>query len=239
MALGERKARQQEFWTATGDLPRSPGHPFYAKLNGLLKAAEFDGHVQKLCAPYYADKVGRPSIPPGVYLRMLLIDYFEGIASQRGIAWRCADSRSLGEFLGLAPTDRTPDHSNLTRIHKRLPLEVHEAVFALVLDICREHGLLKGKRIAMDTRGIVLAGATFCPSGRCMSQMVRNVLIRMTPSAKVARTLKVRGPRFRFQRSSSSSSSSASAVLISRFEDDDEGRGRLREFGLLSVASRM
>ena len=92
MALGKRKRQQQEAWIATTDLPKSPGHVFYEKLNEILAKAGFDEHVEELCQPHYADVRGRPSIPPGVYFRMLLVGYFEGIDSQRGIAWRCADS---------------------------------------------------------------------------------------------------------------------------------------------------
>src|SRR5262245_56037115 len=122
MALGKRQPRQRDLWVAAGDLAQSPGHPFYRKLNELLAEAGFDPWLEELCRPYYADSVGRPSIPPGVYFRMILVGYFEGIASQRGIAWRCSDSRSLAEFLGFGPTDATPDHSSLSRIHQRLPL---------------------------------------------------------------------------------------------------------------------
>ena len=101
MALGKRKNEQQSAWVATTELPKSPGHPFYKKLNALLAEAGFDEWLEKLCAPYYAAKMGRDSIPPGVYFRMILVGYFEGISSQRGIAWRCSDSRSLAEFLGV------------------------------------------------------------------------------------------------------------------------------------------
>src|SRR6185295_3038935 len=98
MALGKRKREQQGLWIATTELPKSPGHPFYQKLNELLAEAKFDDWIEKRCEAYYAAKLGRPSIPPGVYFRMILIGYFEGIASQRGIAWRCSDSRSLAEL---------------------------------------------------------------------------------------------------------------------------------------------
>jgi transposase len=135
MALGRRRAQQQSLLVATTQLPKSPGHPFYEKLNALLRGAKFDQAVEKLCEPFYANKQGRPSIPPGVYFRMLFIGYFEGISSQRGIAWRCADSRSLQSFLGIDPTQRTPEHSSLSVIRARLPLEVHEQVFAMVLTI--------------------------------------------------------------------------------------------------------
>lgn len=150
MALGKRRDKQQELLVPTTSLPRSPGHPFYAKLNELLGNAGFDCHVESLCEPYYKDG-GRPSIPPGVYFRMLLVGYFEGVDSQRGIAWRCSDSRSLQAFLGLLPTERTPDHSSLTVIRKRLPVEVHEEVFAFVVKIAKSKGMVKGKSLAVDT----------------------------------------------------------------------------------------
>jgi transposase len=150
MALGRRKPEPRQFWFASSELPRSPGHPFYAALNRLLAEVEFDRFVEELCAPYYADNVGRPGIAPGVYFRMLLIGYFEGLNSQRGIAWRCSDSLSLREFLGLAPSQASPDHSSLTVIRQRLPLEVHEQVFVRVLAIAREKKILRGKTVAVD-----------------------------------------------------------------------------------------
>ena len=151
MALGRREGQSQEtMWIATWDLPTSPGHPFYEKLNGLLAKAGFDKFVEALCKPFYADGVGRPGIAPGVYFRMLLVGYFEGLDSQRGIAWRCADSLSLRAFLGVRLGEQTPDHSSLTVIRQRLPLEVHQQVFVKILDIARAHGLVKGKRVAID-----------------------------------------------------------------------------------------
>jgi len=151
MALGRRSGEQQgEFWVATQQLPVSPGHVFYEKLNGLLAEAKFDEWVEALCEPYYA-RVGRPGIPPGVYFRMLLVGYFEGIGAQRGIAWRCSDSLSLRKFLGLSPTEESPEHSSLTVIRQRLPHEVHNAVFVWVLDLAREQNLLDGKTVAVDS----------------------------------------------------------------------------------------
>ncbi len=150
MALGKRRDKQQALLVSTTNLPRSPGHPFYAKLNELLSEAKFDHYVESLCEPYYKEG-GRPSIPPGVYFRMLLVGYFEGVDSQRGIAWRCSDSRSLQQFLGLLLTEMTPDHSSLTVIRKRLPVEVHEEVFAFVVKIAKSKGMVKGKALAVDT----------------------------------------------------------------------------------------
>jgi transposase len=150
MALGKRQPKQQDLWVAAPELPTAPGHPFYQKLNALLDEAGFDRFVEDRCQPYYADGVGRPGIPPGVYFRMLFIGYFEGIDSQRGIAWRCADSRSLQAFLGFLPNEATPEHSSLTKVRQRLPEVVHEQVFAFVLQIADAKGLLKGKAVAVD-----------------------------------------------------------------------------------------
>lgn len=151
MALGKRKKEQQDLWIAVGDLPTSEGHPFYQKLNKLLAEARFDDYVEQLCSSYYAKSLGRPGIPPGVYFRMLFVGYFEGLGSQRGIAWRCGDSRSLQGFLGVPITETTPDHSSLTVIRKRLPMEIHEQVFAFVLRIAQDKKLLGGKSLAVDS----------------------------------------------------------------------------------------
>lgn len=151
MGMGHRaEVQQPDLWIATTDLPRSPGHVFYEKLNGVLAEAAFDRHVEDLCRTHYANGVGRDSIPPGVYFRMLLVGYFEGLDSQRGIAWRCADSLSLRTFLGIPLVEATPDHSSLTKIRQRLPLEVHERVFLFVLRVAQEKKLLGGKTVAVD-----------------------------------------------------------------------------------------
>lgn len=166
MALGRRKReRQGELWIARQDVAESKGHPFYEKLNRLLDEAGFDEHVESLCAPFYAAQRGRPGIPPGVYFRMLLIGYFEGLDSQRGIAWRCADSLSLKSFLGYELTEATPDHSSLTVIRKRLSVEVHEAVFAFVLRMAQVKKLLKGKTVAVD--------ATLLEANAAMKSIIR------------------------------------------------------------------
>lgn len=146
MAMGTRSEEpvQGELFITSGDLPRSMGHPFYAKLNHLLGEAGFDRFVELTCVGFYdAGSVGgRPSIPPGTYFRMLFVGYFEGIDSQRGIAWRCADSLALREFLGLAWNEASPDHSSLTRIRQRLDAAVHDAVFEWVLNLCAAKKLL-------------------------------------------------------------------------------------------------
>ncbi len=152
MGMGHRPAeRQADLWAVTTDLPQSPSHAFDDKLNGLLAEAGFDRYAEGLCQPYYADGKGRGSIPPGVYFRMLFVGYFEGLDSQRAIAWRCSDSLSLRAFLGIPRTEPTPDHSSLTHIRQRLPLGVHERVFLHVLKIAQDKKLLRGKTVAIDS----------------------------------------------------------------------------------------
>lgn len=132
MAMGKRRRETQEsLFIATDRLPKAAGHPFYERLNLLLAEADFDTWIEGRCREHYAadGSSGRPSIPPGVYFRMLLVGYFEGIDSQRGIAWRCADSLGLRRFLGLSLEESSPDHSTLTNTRERLPAEVFEEVF--------------------------------------------------------------------------------------------------------------
>jgi transposase len=151
MSLGRQGDRQSDLLLSWDELPRSAGHPFYDRLQEVLQAAGFDRCVEDLCAPYYSSLPrGRPSLPPGRYFRMLLVGYFEGLDSERGIEWRCADSLSLREFLLLSSRETVPDHSWLSKTRSRLPLEVHDAVFAWVLERLAEHGLVKGDRIGVD-----------------------------------------------------------------------------------------
>jgi transposase len=167
MALGRREAVQEEMWVAAKDLPRSPGHVFYTKLNALLAEADFDRRVEALCEPYYADDVGRPGIPPGVYFRMLFVGFFEGLGSQRAIAWKCADSLSVRDFLGVSAGAAAPDHSSLTYIRRRLPFEVYWQGFQMVLDIARQKGVLTGKTLAVDS--------TMLEANAAMRSMVHRV----------------------------------------------------------------
>jgi transposase len=153
MAMGRRRQRQEMLFIPADGLPKSLGHPFYRKLNRLLAEADFDPWIENRCLPYYKqqEKRGQPSIPPGVYFRMLLVGYFEGIDSQRGIAWRCRDSLSLREFLGTPLDEDTPDHSTLSLTRNRLPSEVFEEVFQFVLRIAVDKKLLSGKRVGVDS----------------------------------------------------------------------------------------
>jgi len=151
MAIGKNdNKRTGSFWVATGEIQQGPGNPFYQKLQKILKQYQFDQFCEEKCEPFYAGKMGRPSIPPGAYFRMLMIGYFEGIGSERGIAWRCADSLSLRQFLGYEITNSTPDHSSLCRIRQRLPIEVYREVFRKILEILKTEGLLKGKTLGID-----------------------------------------------------------------------------------------
>jgi transposase len=151
MAMSKRPTeRQEDMWVPTQALARSPGHPFYERLNVLLAEAKFDAFVEATCQPFYAARNGRPSVAPGVYMRMLMIGFFEGLDSERGIAWRCADSLALRRFLGYGLSQETPDHSTLCRTRQRLPAEVHQELFAFVLKVLAEKGLLAGKTIGID-----------------------------------------------------------------------------------------
>jgi len=151
MSMSKRRTqRQQELWINTMELITPAGHPFYQALNRLLDEHDFDPFVEARCASFYAEKLGRPSIPPGVYFRMLLIGYFEGIDSERGIAWRCADSLGLRAFLGYALNQKTPDHSSLSVIRGRIDIETHREVFQWVLKVLAKSDLVKGKTLGVD-----------------------------------------------------------------------------------------
>ena len=164
MAIGKRKPQQDELFIPTAKLAAGPAHPFYSKLNQVLADAGFDDFTEQLCAPYYKDG-GRPGIPPGTYFRMLFIGYFEGIDSQRGIAWRCADSLALRSFLGVSWTETTPVHASMTIIRQRLAETVFDKVFVFVLGLLEQKGVLRGKTIAID--------ATTLEANAAMKSIVR------------------------------------------------------------------
>jgi transposase len=156
MAMGKRKPRQESLFVPTDQLAQSPGHPFYQKLNALLDEAGFDRWVEARCQSYYEheEKRGRKSVPPGVYFRMLFIGYFEGIDSQRGIAWRCADSLGLRQFLGIPLDQPTPEHSTLTYTRQRLPAELFTEVFEFVLAIAKTKKLLSARTVGVDSTSL-------------------------------------------------------------------------------------
>jgi transposase len=186
MALGRQGERQTELMVGWAELPRSPGHAFYDRLQAVLVEAGFDGFAEGQCAPYYAAKRGRPSIPPGRYFRMHLVGYFEGIDSERGLEWRCSDSLSLRDFLRLGTTEPAPDHSWLSKTRARLPLEVHEAVFAWVLERLAEHGLIRGERIGVDASTMEANAALRAIVRREDGESYRAMLERLAKASGIA-----------------------------------------------------
>jgi len=148
--MGKRKSEQAPLWIPTTELPVSPGHPFYVRLNEILDAAGFDRFVEEQCRPFYAPVMGRPSLAPGRYFRLLLVGYFEGLDSERGIAWRAADSLAVRHFLGLGLDEAAPDHSTISRTRRLIDIEAHQAVFTWVQERLVEAQLLSGKTIAVD-----------------------------------------------------------------------------------------
>ena len=167
------------------EMPRSPGHAFYDRLQELLRESDFDGFVEEVCKPYYAAKMGAPSLPPGRYFRMHMIGYFEGIDSERGLAWRCADSYSLRDFLRRSNRDKVPDHSWLSRTRSRLPHETHEKVFGWVLKLVAERGLLKGERIGVDGSTMEANAALRTIVRRDNGESYRAMLTRMAQESGV------------------------------------------------------
>ena len=151
MAMGTRgrQGRQGTMWVSTADLPKSAGHPFYERLNRVLEDAGFDGFVEGQCASFYAEGIGRPSLAPGRYFRLLL-GYFEGLDSERAIAWRAADSLSIRTFLDLALDEAPPDHSTLSRTRRLIDVETHRAVFTWVLQRLADAKLVLGRTVGVD-----------------------------------------------------------------------------------------
>ena len=149
--MGRRtdRARTPGLWIATNELPVTGGHPFYQRLNQLLDRHAFDAFVEAQCAPFYAT-IGRPSLTPGTYFRLLLIGYFEGLDSERGIAWRTADSLALRGFLGLGLDEAPPEHSTISRTRRLIDVETHRAVFTWILQVLATAELIKGKTIGID-----------------------------------------------------------------------------------------
>jgi transposase len=152
MAMGKRsrRQRQEELWIPSARIVQTPGHAFYNRLNEVLAERGFDERVERLCRRYYRGRRGRPSLPPGIYFRCLLIGYFEGLDSERGIAWRVADSLSLRKFLGYGLDEGTPDHSTISRTRRLFAVSTHQAVFRWVVRVLNEADVLQGKTILLD-----------------------------------------------------------------------------------------
>src|SRR4051812_5294837 len=186
MAMGRQGGRQAGLMVGWAGPPRSRGHAFYDRLQAVPIEAGFDRFAEAQCRPYYAEKRGRPSLPPGRYFRTHLVGYFEGLGSERGLEWRCADSLSLREFLRLGTTERVPDHSWLSKTRSRLPLEVHEAVFAWVLERLAEHGLIKGDRIGVDASTMEANAALRAIVRRETGEGYREMLERLAEESGIA-----------------------------------------------------
>ena len=148
--MGKRKSQQAPIWIPTTELPVSPGHPFYVRLNAILDEAGFDRFAEEQCQAFYAPVMGRPGLPPGRYFRLLLLGYFEGLDSERGIAWRAADSLAIRTFVGLGLDAAAPDHSTISRTRRLIDVETHRAVFTWVQERLAAAGLLKGRTVAID-----------------------------------------------------------------------------------------
>ncbi|MGE3992523.1 transposase [Pseudorhodoplanes sp.] len=185
MAMGRESEVQGDLMVTWKGMPRSPGHVFYDRLQQLLADAGFDAFVEETCKPYYAPKMGALSLPPGRYFRMHMIGYFEGLDSERGIVWRCSDSRSLGDFIRLGKRDKVPDHSWLSKTRSRLPHEVHEKVFAFVLKLVAEHGLVKGERLGVDGSTMEANAALRTIVRRDNGEGYREMLTRMAKESGV------------------------------------------------------
>jgi transposase len=152
MAMGTRKQRerQEALWYGS-ELPTAPGHPFYSRLNEVLEKADFDRFCEKSCAGFYHAKLGRPSLAPGLYFRIMMVGFFEGLDSERGIAWRLADSLTLRQFLSIGLDEQTPDHVTISRTRRLIGAETHQRIFAWVLERLAQGGLIKGKTIGVDS----------------------------------------------------------------------------------------
>jgi transposase len=151
MAMGQRRRQEQQpLFVSAAELRQPAGHPYYQAVNALLASHGFDDWVEEVCHPFYAQTMGRPSLAPGAYFRCLMIGYLEGIDSERGIAWRAADSLSLRSFLGIPLDQGTPDHSTLSRTRRLIDLETHQRVFTWALKVLAYRGLISGKTVGID-----------------------------------------------------------------------------------------
>jgi transposase len=187
MAMGRRKdrARTPGLWIATNELPPTGGHPFYQRLNQVLDAHAFDEFVEAQCASFYAATVGRPSLTPGTYFRLLLIGYFEGIDSERGIAWRTADSLALRGFLGLGLEETPPEHSTISRTRRLIDVETHRAVFTWILQVLATADLIKGKTIGIDATTLEASAALRSIVRRDSGETYQEFLTRLAQASGI------------------------------------------------------
>src|SRR5580704_15983717 len=185
MSLGKReRGKQGTIWIEAATLPTPGGHPFYERLNDLLDQRQFDGFADENCRPFYS-KTGRPGLAPGHYFRLLMVGYFEGLDSERGIAWRAADSLSVRAFVGLALTDEAPDHSTISRTRRRIDLETHQAVFTWVLHCLGVAGLVEGKTIGIDATTLEANAALRSIVRRDTGQTYHDFLVQLAQASGV------------------------------------------------------
>jgi transposase len=186
MAMGKRPRRQSSMWIAASELPKPAAHPFYRRLNQIFDQADFDRFVEDQCAKFYAPTMGRPGLAPGVYFRLLMIGYFEGLDSERGIAWRAADSLALREFLGLGLELAPPDHSTMSRTRRLIDLETHQAVFTWVLRRVADVGLLKGKTLGLDATTLEANAALRSIVSRANGETYQEFLTKLAQASGIA-----------------------------------------------------
>ena len=191
-----KRDRQASMWVATADLPKSAGHPFYAQLNRVLDDAGFDTFVEAQCAQFYADGIGRPSLAPGRYFRLLLLGYFEGLDSERAIAWRAADSLSIRQFLDFALHEAPPDHSTLSRTRRLIDVETHQAVFTWVLQRLADAHLVEGHTIGIDATTLEANAAMRSIVRRDTGEAYEAWLTRLADASGIATPTRVELARF-------------------------------------------
>jgi transposase len=187
MAMGRRvkRVRQEALWTPTAALPAGASHPFYQRLNQILDERKFDEHVETICERFYAGGVGRPGLTPGIYFRLLMVGYFEGIDSERGIAWRASDSLSIRSFVRIALDENVPDHSTISRTRRLIDVETHQAVFQWVLTVLAEKRLLKGTTIGIDSTTLEANAALRSIVRRDTGECYEEFLIRLAKQSGI------------------------------------------------------
>jgi len=183
--MGKKKRRQESLWVSTADLPSSPAHPFYQKLNAVLEAAGFDSFAERACRRFYAPVMGRPSLAPVRYFRLLMVGYYEGLDSERGIAWRATDSLAIRKFLGLGLEEGTPDHSTISRTRRLIDLETHRAVFTWILERVSAAGLVRGKTIGIDATTLEANAAMRSIARRDSGESYPEFLTRLATSSGI------------------------------------------------------
>ena len=185
MAMGKRKSEQPPLWVPTTELPVSPGHPFYTKLNAILDKAGFDQFAETECRQFYAPVMGRPSLPPGRYFRLLLVGYFEGLDSERGIARRAADSLAVRSFVGLGLDTPAPDHSTISRTRRLIAVETHRAIFTWVQERLAAAGLLQGRTVAVDATTLEANAAMRSIVRRDTGETYQEFLLRLATESGI------------------------------------------------------